>query len=60
MTDISIAFQDLIESKLKFVEDQFTSEHDDAKHIAKHTAKNDIAKNDTAKNFTENIAKNLE
>ena len=50
MTNISTTFQDLTESKLKFVENQFTSEHDDTKHFAK---------NHFAKNLIENIAKNL-
>ena len=46
MTDTSIALQDLAENKLKFVENQFTSEHDDAKDLS-------------AKNLTKNIMKNL-
>ena len=46
ITDILIALQDLIKNKLKFVENQFISEHDDAKDFS-------------AKNFTENIIKNF-
>ena len=46
MTNTSIALQDLAKSKLRFVENQFTSEHDEAK-------------DHSAKNFTEDIAKNL-
>ena len=66
MTDTSTASQDLIENKLKFVENQFISEHDDAKHSAEnHFAKNltediaeDLIKN-IAKDFIENFAENF-
>ena len=55
MTNILIALQDLTESKLKFVENQFISEHDDVKD---HDAKNFSAKH-SAKDLTENLAKNF-
>ena len=45
MTDTSIVFQNLTKNKLKFVENQFISEHNNAKdHSAKNLIKN-IAKN---------------
>ena len=54
MTNTLIAPQDLIESKLKFVEDQFILRHDDAEHFAE----NHLAKNLT-ENLTENLTKNI-
>ena len=59
MTNTSIALQDLAESKLKFVENQFTSEYDDAEHSAKDHSAKDLTEIFT-KNFTENLSKNLE
>ena len=56
MTNISIALQNLIKSKLRFVVNQFISEHDDVKD---HDAKNLSAKH-SAEDFTENLAKNSE
>ena len=59
MTNTSIALQNLTENKLRFVENQFTSEHDDAEHFAKDHFTKDLTEI-LIKNFTENFSKNFE